>query len=247
MAVKQTKESPWGERRKTVRTKAILPALVLIGHQEKKTKTANVSLGGLKIQTDEPLPKDRTVRIGFIVHSCPIEAEGRVVYTRKSGSGYISGLSFDRISERDRGNLTKYLERFESVDAAERPDAFLEDKTKAEDFKAATEVILPESRVSALLIMKEDKKSGKTVYEIDRGVTAIGRHEGNDIVLGDLSVSGHHAKIRYEEDGYFIYDFASTNGTRVNGRKIYRKRIQDGDIIQIGQPSFTFLTKKRVI
>jgi len=156
-------------------------------------------------------------------------------------------LAFESISERDRGNLIKYLERFEPVDAAEHPDASLEDKTRAEDFKATTEVILPESRVSALLIMKEDKKSGRTVYEINRGVTSIGRHEGNDIVLVDLSVSGHHAKIRYEEDGYFIYDFASTNGTRINGRKIYRKRVQDGDIIQIGEPSFTFLTKKRVI
>jgi len=157
-------------------------------------------------------------------------------------------LSFDRISEGDKENLAKYLEKFEPVDAGEfassQPHAYA---TDARDFKAETEVILPESRVSALLIMKGDKKSEKTVYEINRGVTSIGRHEGNDIVLVDLSVSGHHAKIRYEEDGYFIYDFASTNGTRINGRKIYRKRVQDGDIIQIGEPSFTFLTKKRVI
>lgn len=244
MAVKQRKESLEGERRKTARTKAILPALILVGRREKKTKTANLSLGGLKIQTDEPLPKDETVRIGFIVESCPIEAEGRVIYTRKSGSGYVSGLSFEKISQGDKENLTKYLEKFEPVDSGELPSAH---PGAGEAFKAATEVILPESRVSALLIVKEDKKSGKTVYEINRGVTSIGRDEDNDIVLTNSSVSGHHAKIRYEDDGYFIYDFASTNGTRVNGRKIYRKRINDGDIIQIGQPAFTFLTKKKIL
>lgn len=247
MAVKQIREGVRVERRKAARKRAILPALVLMGRREKKTKTANVSLGGLKIQTDEPLPQNRYVRVGFIVQSCPIEAEGKVVYSRKSGSGYVSGLSFEKISQGDKENLAKYLEMVEPTGSEELPSPQPEVyETKPEGFTTTTEVILPGSQVSALLILKGDSKSEKTVYEINRGVTSIGRHEENNIVLSDLSVSGHHAKIRYEDDGYFIYDFASTNGTRVNGRKVYRKRIQDGDIIQIGQPAFTFLTKKKI-
>ncbi len=247
MAVKQIREIPGGERRKTARTRAILPALIIVGHREKKTKTANVSLGGIKIHTDESLPKNERVRVGFIVQSCPIEAEGRVIYSNKSASGYVSGLSFEKISAGDKENLAKYLNMVEpasSEDTGPRELAAYDEKTRK--INNATEVILPESRVSALLILKGDKKSEKTVYDINRGVTAIGRHEDNDVILTDLSVSAHHAKIRFEDDGYFIYDFASTNGTRVNGRKVYRKRIQDGDIIQIGQPAFTFLTKKKV-
>ena len=248
MAVEQIDRSLEGERRKTVRSKATLPGLILMEHREKKTKTADVSLGGLRVQTDEPLAKNQKIRVGFIVNSCPIEAEGRVVYSLKAGSGYLSGLSFDRISRRDIENLSKYLGMLELVGSGTPPSTLSQAyEPKAKEIRTATEVIIPESHVSALLILKGEKKSEKTVYEINHGVTSIGRHEDNDIVLSDPSISGHHAKIRFEEDGYFIYDFASTNGTRVNGRKIYRKRIDDGDIIQIGQPAFTFLTKKKKI
>jgi len=246
MAVEWGKGSPRGERRKTARSKAILPALILVGQQEKKTKTANVSLGGVMIQTDEPLPENRKLRVVFIADADPIEAEGRIIYSLKAGSGYLSGLSFERVSARDRENLSMYLDMSEPISSARRaaaPSQAYGPRTR--DLNTATEVILPESHVSAMLIMKGDKKSEKTVYEINSRVTSIGRHEDNDIVLRDPSVSGHHAKIRLEEDGFFIYDFASTNGTRVNGHKTYRRRIKDGDIIEIGQPAFTFLTKKK--
>ena len=235
-----------GERRRTVRSKATLPALLLMDHREKKTRTANVSLGGLMIQTDEPLARNQKIRIGFIAKSWPIEAEGRIIYSLKIGSGYVSGLSFDRISSRDMENLSKYLDKLEPAGSGKSLSTLSQmSGTKARGLNTATEIIFPESHLSALLILKGDKKSEKTVYEINRGVTSIGRHEDNDIVLPDPSVSGHHAKIRHEDDGYFIYDFASTNGTRVNGHKTYRKRIKEGDIIQIGQPAFTFLTKKK--
>jgi len=246
MAVDRLKGGREGERRKTVRSKANLPALILLNHQEKKTKTGNVSLGGLMVQTENPLPRNEKIRVGFIAKSWPIEAEGRVIYSLKMGSGYVSGLSFDRISSSDKEALAKYLNMFGAVNEenqAHPPSQTYEKRPKG--FNAATEVILPESHVSAMLIRKGNKKSEKTVYEINRMVTSIGRREDNDIVLSDPSVSGHHAKIRFEDDGYFIYDFASTNGTRVNGHKTYRKRIKDGDIIEIGQPAFTFLTKKR--
>jgi hypothetical protein len=234
------------ERRKTVRSKAILPALVLMGEQEKKTKTANVSLGGLMIHTEEPLRRNETLRIAFIAKADAIEAEGRVVYSIKSGSGYLSGLCFEKIPPGDREKLSRYLG---TLAPSPRQDP-VPVTWKARDARpvaldTTTEVILPESLVSAMLIMRGDRKSEKTVYEINRTVTSIGRHEDNQIVLKDPSVSGHHAKIRLEEDGFFIYDFASTNGTRVNGQKTYRKRIKDGDVIEIGQPAFTFVTKKR--
>ena len=243
MALGERKESRKGERRKTVRSKAILPALMLLDQEEKRTKTANVSLGGLMVQTDEPLPKNRRLRIVFIADADPVEAEGRVVYSLKSGSGYLSGLCFERLSPGDREGLSRYLEKLQPIRSGRAPTQ--EYEARAREVSTATEVILPESHVSAMLIMKGDKKSEKTVYEINRRVTSIGRHEDNEIVLRDPSVSGHHAKIRLEEDGFFIYDFASTNGTRVNGHKTYRKRIKDGDIIEIGQPAFTFLTKKK--
>jgi hypothetical protein len=235
------------ERRKTPRKKATLTGLVLVDKAEKKTKTANVSLGGLMIQTNEPLETNEPLRVAFIANTAPIEAEGKVVYSMKTTSGYLSGLSFERMSRSDKKSLAQYLEEPGMMDLEVETSPFpLEKRERAtREINTETEVVFPESHVSAMLITKGDRKSEKTVYEINRRVTAIGRHEDNDVVLQDPSVSGHHAKIRLEEDGFFIYDFASTNGTRVNGQKTYRKRIKDGDIIEIGQPTFTFLTKKR--
>ena len=108
-----------------------------------------------------------------------------------------------------------------------------------------TQVIIPETEERAFLIPKSEDSSQKMAYSIEKqGVTSIGRKPGNSVVLKDPSVSGYHAKIRFEDDAYFLYDFATTNGTRVNGRKIYRKRIVDGDIIEIGGIAFVFLSKR---
>ena len=108
-----------------------------------------------------------------------------------------------------------------------------------------TRVVIPETEERALLILRTEDSAQKMAYSIEKkGVTSIGRKPGNDIVLRDPSVSGYHAKIRFEDDAYFLYDFATTNGTRVNGKKIYRKRIGDGDTIEIGGIAFVFLSKR---
>ncbi len=108
-----------------------------------------------------------------------------------------------------------------------------------------TRVVIPETEERALLVLRTEDLTQKMAYSVGKkGVTSIGRKPGNDVVLKDPSVSGYHAKIRFEDDAYFLYDFATTNGTRVNGKKIFRKRIGDGDIIEIGGITFVFLSKR---
>ncbi len=65
------------------------------------------------------------------------------------------------------------------------------------------------------------------------GETTIGRAAVNTIVLKDLSISRHHAKIVPAEKDYFVYDLNSTRGTFVNGGKIKSKALEEGDIIGI--------------
>ena len=108
-----------------------------------------------------------------------------------------------------------------------------------------TSVFVPETEEKAFLISKGGDPSQEMTYSIEKsGVTSIGRKPGNAVILKDPLVSGYHAKIRFENDGYFLYDFATTNGTRVNGKRIYRRRIVDGDIIEIGESVFVFVSKK---
>src|ERR1039458_7097885 len=73
----------------------------------------------------------------------------------------------------------------------------------------------------------------------------IGRQPDNDIALGDLDVSRHHAELRHDAergrspDGSFeIIALGSHGGTYVNGERITRKLLTEQDIISIGHATF---------
>ena len=68
----------------------------------------------------------------------------------------------------------------------------------------------------------------------------IGRAEVNHLIVSDLSASREHAKITPEKVGYVLYDLGSSSGTRVNGEKIDRYILKDGDEITIGNNIFVF-------
>lgn len=73
-----------------------------------------------------------------------------------------------------------------------------------------------------------------SVVPIDREVT-IGRKEDNTVVLAEEYVSGHHARIFMKNNDYVFQDLNSTNGSIINGQKIYDKVcIRPGDKIEIG-------------
>ena len=107
--------------------------------------------------------------------------------------------------------------------------------------RMGTEVMLPSISPAWLLI--EEWGAPEKRFEIKEMVTSIGTSVDNDIVLKDKAISRHHAKIRVEGQKYFIYDLASTNGTKVNGRKITKKWIKEGDVIEIGHTKMTFKTE----
>jgi pSer/pThr/pTyr-binding forkhead associated (FHA) protein len=69
----------------------------------------------------------------------------------------------------------------------------------------------------------------------------IGRSRECDIFLEDLTVSRLHATIKeYGHAEYEIVDNHSATGIFVNGRLIKRHRLQEGDMIQIGNTKFSF-------
>jgi FHA domain len=66
-------------------------------------------------------------------------------------------------------------------------------------------------------------------------VTTIGRGRGADIRLNDPSVSRLHAEFVRRGPYIYLADLGlSRNGTRVNGRPIARRVLDDGDVITLG-------------
>lgn len=62
---------------------------------------------------------------------------------------------------------------------------------------------------------------------------------GSDILLEDGNISRTHALFFLDEDGLSVVDMFSTNGTRVNGRRVDDADLHDGDVIHIGHVRLT--------
>lgn len=75
-----------------------------------------------------------------------------------------------------------------------------------------------------------------------RGSCSLGRTTANTFVLQSPKVSRRHAIIQPQNIGEFwLIDFGSSNGTFLNKRRIHRPvRLNDGDLIAIGDQSFKF-------
>jgi hypothetical protein len=73
------------------------------------------------------------------------------------------------------------------------------------------------------------------VIPLREQVTTIGRGEGVDVHLGDPSVSRLHAEIIRRGPYTYVTDLGlSRNGTRVNGRPVARRVLEDGDVLTFG-------------
>lgn len=77
-------------------------------------------------------------------------------------------------------------------------------------------------------------------FPITNALTTIGRDDGSSIQLPDPQVSKHHAVIHAKDDGWTIEDLDSTNGFRVNGQKVKRATLKNGDRIRIGPFDLVF-------
>jgi pSer/pThr/pTyr-binding forkhead associated (FHA) protein len=69
-----------------------------------------------------------------------------------------------------------------------------------------------------------------------RAVSSVGRDAGNDIVLNDEAASAKHAIVSFAEGEWWLEDAGSTNGTVLNGSRIWDKeRFQYGDEVAVGR------------
>ncbi len=92
-----------------------------------------------------------------------------------------------------------------------------------------------ERLTTAVLVVKSPSGAQNRV-RIQRVPFRIGRHGDNDLVLRDSRASRHHAEIVNEDGGYAIQDLGSSYGLFINGQRVPRHRLRDGDRIEFGFP-----------
>lgn len=74
--------------------------------------------------------------------------------------------------------------------------------------------------------------------KVEGTLLTLGRASNNDVHISDKTASVHHAKIVTYFNTSYIEDLNSTNGTLLNGKRVHKSIIHDGDEVQIGNHLF---------
>jgi hypothetical protein len=78
-------------------------------------------------------------------------------------------------------------------------------------------------------------------YVLDGPSATLGRSKECECVFNDPNISRKHAQLRRNSSGdWQIVDLRSTNGIKVNGRRVDSSRLAPGDEVSLGTTTFTF-------
>jgi Nif-specific regulatory protein len=97
--------------------------------------------------------------------------------------------------------------------------------------------------------------SPRSLYELRESVVTIGRAPSNNVVVTDYHLSGEHAQIAREGEGYVFRDLRSTNGSAierggarkpVDATRRHEIGLEHGDILLLGDPRNPVTIKVRI-
>jgi hypothetical protein len=93
-----------------------------------------------------------------------------------------------------------------------------------------------------LVVVKSPHLSEGEDFELDSAQLTIGRGRQNDIsISGDEYASARHARFEPRQDGVWVQDLGSTNGTYLNGARLDRpRRLTRGDIVRVGETDLRY-------
>jgi chromosome segregation ATPase len=101
--------------------------------------------------------------------------------------------------------------------------------------------LLPSAGAAAKLIRVD---GGTEVVHVLHRRTLIGRLPNVELHIDSSSVSRRHAVILTAPGGAIVEDCMSTNGTFVNGVKVSRQLLRDGDLLTVGEARFRFVAER---
>ncbi len=92
-----------------------------------------------------------------------------------------------------------------------------------------------------LMVLSE--KFRGLVFELKEDSVSVGRNDQRDICIKDPSLSSYHCDFIHNEDGYFVCDRDSTNGTRLNNVPLNPEEmypLKNSDLLQLGSVEVMF-------
>jgi FHA domain len=99
-----------------------------------------------------------------------------------------------------------------------------------------------ESEVEPTRMLIQAEGSAERVQVLGRRTT-IGRTPDNDMRIDADFVSRHHAVVLRHGQRTVLEDLNSTNGTYVNGQRVSRCTLNEGDLVTLGHSDFRFAIK----
>lgn len=98
-----------------------------------------------------------------------------------------------------------------------------------------------EAELQVRTLVRIDDES--VVHLLNKPVMVIGRANDAEICIRSTTISRRHACLRVGRDVVILEDLGSTNGCYVNGKRIKRQLLKDGDRLEVGEMKFRFATR----
>jgi hypothetical protein len=94
-----------------------------------------------------------------------------------------------------------------------------------------------------VVVRSSDLDEGEN-FDLNSSQLTIGRGNQNDIAIAtDEYASARHARFEPRQDGVWVQDLGSTNGTFLNGTRLERpRRLSRGDVVRVGETDLRFET-----
>lgn len=140
---------------------------------------------------------------------------------------------------RDKQEIADYRQKMEDVMGGY---AVAEESSYEADYGKT--IYMEETKTMREVTHRLYTRDGRIVIQLEKDVYTIGKKKNEvDLVLEDFAVSRIHARISKEEEGIFLEDLNSTNGTYKNGLRMqpYEKaKLEVGDEIKIGKTELIY-------
>lgn len=178
-------------------------------------------------------------------HVAIFTAEGQYLL-KKTGRGEIlirgQAVEQHRLLEGEAFSIGPWEAQFEKDGSSpeDSPDETLGTPTK----RSETQAIAGNSQgilVEEYYLRIQQPSKLPWDFQVKSESLMIGADPKNDLVIKDPYISARHLKLVLQEDGVWLFDLGSTNGTYVRDMKVRETRLENGAEIKIGQCQITLL------